>query len=126
MMRNVVVNGTGKRALVIPKLVAGKTGTTNENKDTWFVGYLPDLVSGIWVGFDDFKPIGKYRVGGNTALPAWVKFTENIHGNFGNMLYPVSKDIAYFRVDSASKEITNSFSGEYSFEPFEKPMTITE
>jgi penicillin-binding protein 1A len=126
MMRNVVVNGTGKRALVIPKLIAGKTGTTNENKDTWFVGYMPDLVNGVWVGFDDFQSIGKYRTGSNTALPAWVKYTKSVHKNFGNTLFPVSKDIAYFRVDSESKEITNSFSGEYTFEPFEKPMTITE
>jgi len=126
MMRNVVVNGTGKRALVIPKLIAGKTGTTNDNKDTWFVGYMPDLVNGVWVGFDDFRSIGKWRTGSNTALPAWVKFTKSVHENFGKMLFPVSKDVAYFRVDSESHDITNSFSGEYTFEPFEKPMSMTE
>jgi penicillin-binding protein 1A len=126
MMRSVIVNGTGKRALVIPKLIAGKTGTTNDNKDTWFVGYMPDLVSGVWVGFDDFRPIGKWRTGSNTALPAWVKFTQGVHDNFGNMLFPVAKDVAYFRVDAESHEITNSFSGEYTFEPFEKPMSMTE
>lgn len=126
MMRNVVVNGTGKRALVIPKMIAGKTGTSNDNRDTWFVGYMPDLVNGVWVGFDDFQPVGKYRVGGNTALPAWVTFTKSIHENFGKMLFPVSRDIAYFRVDSESKEITNSFGGKYTFEPYEKPMSITE
>lgn len=126
MMRNVVVNGTGKRALVIPKMIAGKTGTTNDNKDTWFVGYMPDLVSGVWVGFDDFRSIGKWRTGSNTALPAWVKYTQGVHENFGNMLFPVSKDVAYFRVDSETHEITNSFSGEYTFEPFEKPMSMTE
>lgn len=126
MMRNVVVNGTAKRAKVIPKLIAGKTGTTNDNKDTWFVGYMPDLVSGVWVGFDDFKPIGRWRTGSNTALPAWVKFTQSIQDNFGKMLFPVSRDVAYFRVDAETHEITNSFSGDYTFEPFEKPMTMTE
>lgn len=126
MMRNVVVNGTGKRALVIPKLIAGKTGTTNENKDTWFVGYMPDLVSGVWVGFDDFQSIGKYRVGSNTALPAWVEYTKSVHENFGRKLFPVSKDVAYFRVDSESRQITNSFSADFTFEPFERPMTMTE
>lgn len=126
MMRNVVVNGTGKRALVIPKMIAGKTGTTNDNKDTWFVGYMPDLISGVWVGFDDFQAVGKYRTGSNTALPAWVTFTKSIHENFGKMLFPVSKDIAYFRVDSETNEITNSFTGDYTFEPFEKPMTMTQ
>jgi len=126
MMRNVVENGTGKRALVIPKLIAGKTGTTNENKDTWFVGYMPDLANGVWVGYDDFKSVGRYRTGSNTALPAWVKYTESVHSKFGRKLFPVSKDIAYFRVDAESKEITNSFSGDFTFEPFEKPMTMTE
>jgi len=126
MMLNVVKNGTGKRALVIPRLIAGKTGTTNENKDTWFVGYMPDLVNGVWVGFDDFQPIGRYRTGSNTALPAWVSYTKEIYEDFGKKLFPVSRDIAYFRVDNESKEITNSFSDNYSFEPFEKPMSITE
>lgn len=126
MMRNVVVNGTGKRATVIPKLVCGKTGTTNDNKDTWFVGYMPDLVTGVWVGFDDFQSIGKYRTGSNTALPAWVDYTKQIQSRFGNRMYPISKDVVYFRVDSETGEITNSFSGEYTFEPFEKPMSITE
>jgi penicillin-binding protein 1A len=126
MMVNVVENGTGKRALVIPRLIGGKTGTTNENKDTWFVGYMPDLVSGVWVGFDDFQPVGRYRTGSNTALPAWVKYTKNVYHDFGKRLFPVSKDIAYFRVDNDTKEITNSFSDNFTFEPFEKPMTITE
>jgi penicillin-binding protein 1A len=126
MMRSVIVNGTGKRALVIPKMIAGKTGTTNDNRDAWFIGYMPDLVSGVWVGFDDFQPIGKYRTGSNTALPAWVSYTKNIHHGFGHGLFPVSKEVAYFRVDDKSKEITNSFSEDYTFEPFERPMSMTE
>lgn len=126
MMRNVVVHGTGRRALVIPKLIAGKTGTTNDNKDTWFVGYMPDLVNGVWVGFDSFRSIGRYRTGSNTALPAWVKFTKSVQDRFGNKVFPFSKDVVYFRVDAKTKEITDSFSDSYTFEPFEKPMSMTE
>ncbi len=52
--------------------VAGKTGTTNSNKDTWFVGYTPDVCAGVWVGFDDGRPLGEREQGARTALPIWL------------------------------------------------------
>lgn len=70
--------GSGKaaRALRIP--VAGKTGTTDDYADTWFVGYNPEIVAGAWVGRDLKKSIGRNRTGGNTALPIWVDFMKGI------------------------------------------------
>jgi penicillin-binding protein 1A len=52
--------------------VAGKTGTTNSNKDAWFVGYTPDVCAGVWVGFDDSRPLGEREQGARTALPIWL------------------------------------------------------
>lgn len=72
VLQSVIEEGTG--ASIKGKLhrpVAGKTGTTNSNKDTWFVGYTPEVAAGVWVGFDDGKPLGEREQGARTALPIW-------------------------------------------------------
>jgi penicillin-binding protein 1A len=76
LMRSVVERGTAQRAKRLGRAVVGKTGTTNQAKDTWFVGYSPELVAGVWVGFDDALSLGASETGGNTALPAWVEFMK--------------------------------------------------
>jgi len=78
MMEDVVRNGTGWRAKALGRPVAGKTGTTNEYKDAWFVGYTPDLVSVVWVGFDDMRPLGPQETGARAASPIWVSFMKGI------------------------------------------------
>ncbi len=74
MMEGVVQRGTGKKLLAVGKPVAGKTGTSNEEKDAWFIGYTPDLVVGVYVGFDNPKPMGKKRTGGELAAPIVADF----------------------------------------------------
>ncbi|MGE5784210.1 MAG: penicillin-binding transpeptidase domain-containing protein, partial [Myxococcales bacterium] len=76
LMRSVVERGTAQRAKRLGRPVVGKTGTTNQAKDTWFVGYSPEIVAGVWVGFDDAVSLGRSETGGNTALPAWVEFMK--------------------------------------------------
>lgn len=78
LLRSVVKEGTGRGALKLTKLapVAGKTGTTNDFADAWFVGFSPKLAAGVWIGTDDHKPIGKGETGGKAALPIWVDFME--------------------------------------------------
>jgi penicillin-binding protein 1A len=78
MMENVVNNGTGWRAKALGRQVAGKTGTTNDYRDAWFVGYTPDLVSVVWVGFDDMRPIGTQETGARAASPIWVAFMKDV------------------------------------------------
>ncbi|NJK88964.1 MAG: penicillin-binding protein, partial [Myxococcales bacterium] len=74
LMRNVVEHGTGVAAKKVGP-VAGKTGTTNDSFDAWFVGFTPDLVTAVWVGFDDYvMPMGRYEQGGRAALPIWVDY----------------------------------------------------
>ena len=69
--------GTGGRAVALGKPVAGKTGTTNDLFDAWFVGFTKDLVTGVWVGFDNYdQPMDKYETGGHTALPIWLEFMQ--------------------------------------------------
>ena len=75
MMRDVIRRGTAMRALALNRTdIAGKTGTTNDKRDTWFSGFNADLVATAWVGFDQEKTLGANEEGGRTALPMWVSF----------------------------------------------------
>ncbi|MGH6854332.1 MAG: penicillin-binding protein 1A [Aestuariivirga sp.] len=74
MMAGVVERGTGKKLQIVGKPVAGKTGTSNEEKDAWFIGLTPDLAVGVYVGFDNPKPMGKGRTGGELAAPIVADF----------------------------------------------------
>ena len=69
ILQDAVLRGTGTRARLAGRPVAGKTGTTDDQKDAWFVGYTPSLVTGVWVGFDDGKPLGRGEMGGVAAAP---------------------------------------------------------
>jgi penicillin-binding protein 1A len=76
MMEGVVERGTGKKLQAVGKPVAGKTGTSNEERDAWFIGYTPDLTVGVYVGFDNPKPMGKGRTGGELAAPIVADFMK--------------------------------------------------
>jgi penicillin-binding protein 1A len=79
LLRSVVEVGTGKAALKLGFEVAGKTGTTNDVRDAWFVGYSTDYAAVVWVGNDDSRPLGRSESGAVTALPAWVQFMKEAH-----------------------------------------------
>jgi len=75
MMSDVIKRGTGRRALALGRSdISGKTGTTNEAKDTWFNGFTENLVATVWVGFDQERPLGEAEEGARTALPIWIEF----------------------------------------------------
>jgi penicillin-binding protein 1A len=79
MLRSVVDYGTGRvlRDMGVTGAVAGKTGTTNDGHDVWFVGYTPTLVAGVWFGYDTPRPISGDAAGGRLAAPAWADFYVN-------------------------------------------------
>ena len=76
LMQSVVTSGTGQRAKAVGRPVAGKTGTTNDMKDAWFVGFVPQLVAGVWVGYDQEKSLGAGGSGGQAAAPIWTEFMQ--------------------------------------------------
>ncbi len=78
MLKDVVKYGTGWRARALGRPVAGKTGTTNEYRDAWFIGYTPELAVGVWVGFDDMRPLGQRETGSRAASPVWVSFMKEV------------------------------------------------
>ncbi len=72
MLSSVVKEGTGQAALKLKRPAAGKTGTSNNVRDAWFVGFTPEIVAGVWIGYDDSRSLGRGESGSNTALPIWV------------------------------------------------------
>jgi penicillin-binding protein 1A len=74
-MREVATVGTGAQAARLGKPAAGKTGTTNDSFDTWFMGFTRDLATGVWLGYDvNETPLGKYETGGHASLPIWLDY----------------------------------------------------
>ncbi len=76
MLEDVVKKGTGWRAKALKRSVAGKTGTTNDYWDAWFIGYTPELATSVWVGFDNMRPLGDEETGSRAAAPIWVSFMK--------------------------------------------------
>ena len=75
MLKDVITRGTARRALKLNRSdLAGKTGTTNESKDSWFAGYNPDFVTTVWAGFDQPQSLGRNEYGGTVALPIWIDY----------------------------------------------------
>jgi penicillin-binding protein 1A len=102
LLRSVVELGTGKRAKTLGRPVAGKTGTTNQAKDAWFVGYSTEIVSGVWVGFDDPQPLGWGESGAVSALPAWIAFMKAAHDKHPSTDFPRPASIVLANVDPAT------------------------
>jgi penicillin-binding protein 1A len=76
LLRGVVLRGTGAAAAALEWPLAGKTGTTDDYADAWFTGFDPDITVGVWVGFDDNKPLGPNQTGAVAALPIWMDFVR--------------------------------------------------
>jgi penicillin-binding protein 1A len=78
VLKGVVERGTGKRAKVLERPIAAKTGTTDESTDVWFVGYTPSLVAGVWIGYDAMRSLGPYATSAHLAVPIWTDFMRSI------------------------------------------------
>ncbi|HOK05855.1 MAG TPA: PBP1A family penicillin-binding protein [Syntrophales bacterium] len=98
IMQDVVESGTGRRVRGIGRPVAGKTGTTNDVRDAWFIGFTPSLVAGVWVGFDQERPLGHQEVGGRAAAPIWLYFMEKALAGTPVETFPVPEGIVFARV----------------------------
>ncbi|MBN2207954.1 MAG: PBP1A family penicillin-binding protein [Candidatus Coatesbacteria bacterium] len=113
MMQGVIQRGTGVRAKSLGHNLAGKTGTTNDYIDAWFVGFSPDLVVGAWVGFDELEPLGSGETGARAALPIWKDFMETALEGEPEKEFPVPEGIVFRMIDAetgllASEETTDT------------------
>ncbi|MBK9029808.1 MAG: PBP1A family penicillin-binding protein [Myxococcales bacterium] len=99
LMRGVVARGTAKRALELGRPAAGKTGTSANFKDVWFIGFTTDLLCGVWIGRDDSTPIGDKITGGGAAVPIWVEFMKAAHPPTPIRDFPVPAGVVFARAE---------------------------
>jgi penicillin-binding protein 1A len=100
MMKDVIRYGTARRALGLKRGdLAGKTGTTNEQRDAWFVGFNPRLVAAAWVGFDDHRPLGNDETGARAALPMWMGLMQQALAGTPEVPVPQPAGLVSARID---------------------------
>jgi penicillin-binding protein 1A len=120
MLRDVVTRGSATRALALQRRdLAGKTGTTNEGRDTWFVGFNANLIGAAWVGFDQFRPLGGYEQGGRTALPMWVDFMREALADTPERLPKRPLGIVEYRINPKTGLIAADGTFDSIFEKFD-------
>ncbi|HEY6273563.1 MAG TPA: PBP1A family penicillin-binding protein [Terriglobales bacterium] len=98
LLEGVIQHGTGMAARKLNHPLAGKTGTTNDYTDAWFIGFSPSITCGVWIGFDEKKPLGANDTGGQTALPVWMDFMRFALAD------PARKDEAFLPLGDADKK----------------------
>jgi penicillin-binding protein 1A len=98
-MESVVTSGTGQRARAVGRPVAGKTGTTNDMKDAWFIGFVPQLVAGVWVGYDQEKSLGAGGSGGQAAAPIWTEFMQRALAGMPVENFKVPSNVTFALID---------------------------
>jgi penicillin-binding protein 1A len=102
LMQDVVQHGTAQRAKVLGRPVAGKTGTTNDFADAWFMGFAPNLAVGVWVGFDDRRSLGDREAGSRVALPIWIDFMRSALPLLPPATFDIPDEITFAKVDPDS------------------------
>lgn len=113
LLQEVVEHGTGWRVKALKRPVAGKTGTTNDLFDAWFIGFTPSLVTGVWVGYDDLKPLGRHETGSRAASPVFLYFMEKVLESEPEESFAPPEGIVFANIDpetgmSVKKKLPNS------------------
>ncbi|PIP70015.1 MAG: penicillin-binding protein [Nitrospirae bacterium CG_4_10_14_3_um_filter_44_29] len=117
MMQDVINHGTGWRIKALGRPAAGKTGTTNDYRDAWFVGYTTGITTAVWVGFDDVRPLGSQETGARAASPIWLNFMKSASNTAEFSDFSAPEGIVIYPIDPLtgllSKEETASSLKEY-------------
>jgi len=114
MMEDVIQKGTGQAAKVIDRPIAGKTGTTDEFINAWFIGGAPNLVTGIYVGFDDRRSLGETESGAHAALPIWINFMKEALKPLPVMAFTIPEGVTFVKVDPATGLLEGEQEGQAS------------
>jgi len=123
MLKGVVDRGTGRRIAAVGKPLAGKTGTTNEERDTWFMGFAPDLTVGVFAGFDTPTPLGRRETGSSVAAPIFRDFMAAALKDEPSIPFRIPPGIRLVRVDARTGQLANSGTRSVILEAF-KPGTV--
>lgn len=126
LMKHVVQNGTGWRARVLKRPIAGKTGTTNNEQDAWFMGYTPYLLTGVYVGFDQLQPMGKWETGSRAASPIWVSYRKVVENDYPFEDFKQPEGVDLVQIDGKNGLLAGPASEEVYFLPFKSGTAPTE
>jgi penicillin-binding protein 1A len=128
LLRAVVIDpdGTGWRLRELRRPVAGKTGTTNDQGDAWFMGFSPDVVTGVWVGHDESRFLGWGETGSRAAAPIWVEFMREALAERPVRDFPVPESIVFARIDRKTGLLADSSSTDTVFQAFTADSVPTE
>ena len=107
MLRNVIQNGTGRKAIIIQRSIAGKTGTTDEFKDALFIGFSPSITTGVWVGQDAFTTLGKGETGARAALPIWIDFMTGALNDKPIQYFDIPDDVVVVPIDPSTGRLAS-------------------
>jgi penicillin-binding protein 1A len=105
LMQGVIQHGTGWRARSLGRPVAGKTGTTDQFMDAWFIGYTPDLITGVWVGFDEERSLGENETGARAASPIWVEYMSKILKDKPQKDFSVPEGVEFMKIDPKTGQV---------------------
>ena len=124
LLKGVIESGTGRAARGLPVEAAGKTGTSDRNMDAWFVGYTPELVAGVWLGFDKGMPLGRVETGGRAAAPLWYDFMKRSLqiSPAGKKKFPVPDGVIFLPMETVSGKIKKEGDKGVVMTAFKKDM----
>jgi len=126
LLESVVKDGTGRRVRALNRPVAGKTGTTNNLYDAWFVGYTPDIITGVWVGLDEEGSMGQGETGSRAASPIWLGFMQRAMADRPIKDFEVPEGIVFTQIDAETGLLPIPESKETIFECFKEGTVPTE
>jgi penicillin-binding protein 1A len=126
MMEDVIQRGTGQAAKVIARPIAGKTGTTNDFINAWFIGATPNLVAGTYVGFDDQRSLGETESGTHAALPIWINFMKEALKQLPVVPFEIPDDVIFVKVDPSTALQTSEQEDQGVVELFAKGTEPTQ
>lgn len=126
LLQGVIQDGTGQRAKALGRPAAGKTGTTNNLNDAWFIGFTPDLLAGAWIGYDDERPLGHMETGARAALPIWLKFMQKATAGTSVKSFSVPDGVVFAKVDATTGKPATASTEKVIFEAFKQGTAPAE
>jgi len=126
LLQGVVQHGTGWRLKALNRPVAGKTGTTNNLHDAWFVGYTPGYSTGVWVGFDEEQSLGIGETGSKAASPIWLAYMEAVLKGKPTRVFQVPDGVVFAKIDAETGLLAIAESKDTIFECFKEGTVPTE
>ncbi len=126
LLMAVVQEGTGWRIKKLKRPAAGKTGTTNNLMDAWYMGYTPEFVTGVWVGYDDRHAMGKGETGSRSASPIWLYFMADVLEGRPVVDFPVPEGVVFAKIDVKTGLLASTYSEDTVFQAFKEGTEPTE